>query len=91
MVVVVVVVGWWWLGGGGWVVVGLVVVEARHGEGPGEGLHPLPEGCDASHRLRVLQQEALEVLQLSWRTEIESAQRKYCLAPCLHLFSVCCL
>lgn len=37
----------------------LVVVEAGHGEGPGELLHPLAELSDACHRLFVLQQERL--------------------------------
>lgn len=44
-----------------------VVAEAGHGEGTSKGLHALAQVSQAALRLRVLQQEGLEVLELTWR------------------------
>lgn len=43
-----------------------VVAEAGHGEGTGEGLDALAKVTQASLSLWVLQQEGLEVLELTW-------------------------
>lgn len=43
----------------------LALLEARHGEWPGESFHTVPQLSHASDRLRVLNQEVLEVLELS--------------------------
>lgn len=43
----------------------LALLEARHGEGPGESFHAVPQLRHASDRLRVLNQEVLEVLELA--------------------------
>jgi len=43
-----------------------VVAEARHGEGTSKGLHTLAQAGQALLRLRILQQEGLELLELAW-------------------------
>lgn len=52
-----------------------MVGEARHGEGPGEELHPLAELCDAGHRLCVLQQKGLEAGQVPFGRKEEPRQQ----------------
>lgn len=52
----------------------LVVHKPRHGEGPGEELHPLAELCDAGHRLCVLQQKGLEAGQVPFERKEEPRQ-----------------
>lgn len=42
-----------------------MVVEAGHGEGPREGFDAMAQVGNASHGLRVLEKEVLEVLELS--------------------------
>lgn len=44
-----------------------MVVEAWHRERPGESLDPMAQISDASHSLWVLNEEAFEFLELSWR------------------------
>jgi len=42
-----------------------MVVEARHGEGPGKRFNAMPQVGDASNGLWVLKEEVFEVLELS--------------------------
>lgn len=53
------------------------VTEARHGEGTSKGLHALAQLCQAPLRLRILQQEGLELLELAWvqKGEGEAGER----------------
>lgn len=61
----------------------LMVMEPGHGEGPGKNFNTVAQGCDASHRLRVLQKEVLEVLELSWRRQQEKGSALYFELPVL--------
>lgn len=42
-----------------------VFLKARHGEGPGKLLHPLPEVSQPTARFWVFEQEGFEILEFS--------------------------
>lgn len=60
-----------------------MVMEARHGEWPGKSFNSVAQFGNASHRLRVLNQEVLEVLELSWKRQQKGEEESIFSFPCL--------
>lgn len=64
-----------------------MVTEARHGEWPGKSFNSVAQFCNASHCLWVLNQEVLEVLELSWKRQQKGEEESFFSLFYCHSFS----
>lgn len=58
----------------------LMVMESWHREWPGKSLNAVAQFGNASHSLRILNKEVLEVLELSWRRQKRREVERFFLA-----------